>query len=298
MKIYACLACALLLISAAASTRKPVEIDNRTVIYMTYDDGPDTYTLALAQWLSQQIDPKTGRGIRATFFVNICRLKDANPPSGFSGNCFSTGSQDPAILGELVALGHELGNHTYDHVNLTNPALAPQNLSYQIGEEQKRLDPLQGIYHPFRAPYLSWTDDLEKFLRSDPYLSKLSEPAGCDVCGDGYIDGRRINGDWDCFADGYAPETCGQIYVDAIGGMAQTKNEIVVLMHDRPEFDVGSDKPLRMSQYVIPRLSPEKYRFEIIGRKPSQKAYEEDSMLTWRNLRLRSRSAYPPHPRS
>ena len=35
----------------------------------------------------------------------------------------------------------------------------------------------------------------------------------------------------------------------------------ILLMHDRPEFAVGSDGPLKLTQWLVPRLRAEGYRF-------------------------------------
>jgi peptidoglycan/xylan/chitin deacetylase (PgdA/CDA1 family) len=67
---------------------------NKRAIVLTYDDGPsDELTVRLAALLKQ-------RRIRATFFV-----------------IGSEAAQRPAALRRLQEDGHEIGNHTYEHLN-------------------------------------------------------------------------------------------------------------------------------------------------------------------------------------
>jgi peptidoglycan/xylan/chitin deacetylase (PgdA/CDA1 family) len=67
----------------------------RRTIGLTFDDGPSEGTLALLDYLAEQ-------KVWATFFMcgmNVKRL--------------------PHIAGRVVAAGHQIGNHTYSHPNLT-----------------------------------------------------------------------------------------------------------------------------------------------------------------------------------
>ncbi len=65
------------------------------IIALTFDDGPDETTLRIARYLN-------GESIPATFFLLGVRAKAR-----------------PDIVGELAALGFELGNHSMTHANLT-----------------------------------------------------------------------------------------------------------------------------------------------------------------------------------
>ncbi len=68
-----------------------------TQVALTFDDGPDpTYTPAIAALLKRH-------GARATFFC-IGRYIDAHPE----------------VAQQLLADGHELGNHSYSHSRLLN----------------------------------------------------------------------------------------------------------------------------------------------------------------------------------
>lgn len=71
-----------------------VETDQK-VVALTFDDGP---TPEYTEWVLQLLEE---RGVRATFYL-------------------TGGESDahPALVRAIVAAGHDLGNHTYDHRRL------------------------------------------------------------------------------------------------------------------------------------------------------------------------------------
>lgn len=101
----------------------------RKWIALTFDDGPDPqYTPAIAEVLKR-------RQAKATFFV-----------------LGRHGQQHPAILRDLMAAGHELGNHTFNHPNLN--FTLPPTIQAEIGQTDTVLKQIQypdPVY--FRPPY-------------------------------------------------------------------------------------------------------------------------------------------------
>lgn len=100
----------------------------RRAIVLTYDDGPsEKLTLRLAKLLKR-------REIQATFFV-IGR----------------EAAQRPAALRRLQEDGHEIGNHTHDHLNAwkTGPLRALRD----IRAGQTRIGALGGDTLVFRPPF-------------------------------------------------------------------------------------------------------------------------------------------------
>ena len=78
-------------------------------IALTFDDGPHpVYTLQLLDILRRMHTP-------ATFFVVGKQVE-----------------KNPALVQLEVAEGHEVGNHTYDHVNLT--VIPPELIAYELDE--------------------------------------------------------------------------------------------------------------------------------------------------------------------
>lgn len=101
---------------------------NSRELALTFDDGPSERT-------PQLLDVLAGFGVRATFFqcgMHVRRL--------------------PAIAREVVAAGHEIGNHTENHAPLW---LKPVSfLQEEIGEAQRSIAETTGVTpRLFRSPY-------------------------------------------------------------------------------------------------------------------------------------------------
>ena len=141
---------------------------NRKEIALTFDDGPHAvYTLKLLGILKQLHTP-------ATFFVVGKQVE-----------------KYPTLVQLEVIEGHEVGDHTYDHVNLT--ALTPELVEYEMdrcdraikavtGSSVRFMRPPGGDYNPTvmsaacRRGYVTalWTDDPGDWARipSDVILQR------------------------------------------------------------------------------------------------------------------------------
>lgn len=82
-------------VRACAATTEPV-------LALTYDDGPDPATTGPV------LDALAARGVRATFFVLAEQVL-----------------RHPQVLRRIVADGHEVGLHGWDHTRLTRLPFAP-----------------------------------------------------------------------------------------------------------------------------------------------------------------------------
>jgi len=85
------------------------------VVALTWDDGPDADTLELARFLRHE-------KVSATFFVVREWREGLSMDPGWGRDTFRTGHRFVPVLGDLVRLGHRIGNHTANHVLLS---LAP-----------------------------------------------------------------------------------------------------------------------------------------------------------------------------
>jgi hypothetical protein len=115
--------------------------------------------------------------IPATFFVRGYRLND-----------WQAGIKD--ILSTLLRLGHRIGNHTYDHLDLlTNPFQgSPLGVLDPPYPTEPHTSPIgcvkaeNNLIEPYvredlfflRAPYGDWNDNLTKNFNADPDLIKLN----------------------------------------------------------------------------------------------------------------------------
>jgi peptidoglycan/xylan/chitin deacetylase (PgdA/CDA1 family) len=151
---------------------------------LTYDDGPDVYTLQLAEYLFNE-------GIHATFFINGCHIE------GQEKNCVQgTAAQVPAAtLDALVAYGHRVANHTQRHDDLT--ALDDSAIRAEVNGTQSLVDAhVADGYFFLRPPYGHWNSSVASAIRQDSSLDKLTGPIFWDV------DAL----DWACFSTWYDPE--------------------------------------------------------------------------------------------
>ncbi len=98
---------------------------------LTFDDGPDP------QWTPQILDILKARKVPATFFV-IGDNAEANP----------------ALVRRIMADGHEIGNHTFTHPDLSDTP--EQAVELELNANQRLFQALTGrSTRLFRPPYIS-----------------------------------------------------------------------------------------------------------------------------------------------
>ncbi len=114
-------------------------------IALTFDDGPDPRTTPLV------LDTLRERGVKATFFVVGWQV-----------------AENPGLVRRIVAEGHTLGNHTYDHADMS--ALEPGRMRGELQSTQQAVDDALGYHHPmalmrppYGNPYLDGSDALAAF---------------------------------------------------------------------------------------------------------------------------------------
>ncbi|HEY0713147.1 MAG TPA: polysaccharide deacetylase family protein, partial [Polyangia bacterium] len=231
----------------------------------TYDDGPDDHTLTIARYL-------TDVGVRAAFFVNgrrFCRQFAADGGCAQPAEtraCNDGTLQAPvaaprfypeSILSDLVALGHRVGNHTQDHCDLTDQTNV-SDFGWEIEATQNVLDRHvhDGLYL-FRAPFGRWDLDAAKRANQWRGFARLTGPVSWD------IDGT----DWNCWRHGMTPEACAQLYYDKLA--ARPKRNGIILLHDRPEFNVGYEGPLLLTKVLVEGLRARGYRLVALDAVPS-----------------------------
>src|SRR5690349_5704280 len=104
---------------------------------LTYDDGPGKNTLEIAKFLHDE-------NIPATFFV-----------------VGKYAVQEQSILEEVQSLGHLIGNHTYEHPDMTYYLSVNGDVQNQVLRTdaviKKYIDD-KTIY--FRSPYGKWSAEV------------------------------------------------------------------------------------------------------------------------------------------
>ncbi|MCD8335795.1 MAG: polysaccharide deacetylase family protein [Lachnospiraceae bacterium] len=120
--------------------------DENKRVALTFDDGPHpVYTVKLLDGLAE-------RGIQATFFVI-----GENIP----------GNEE--IIARMNQEGHLIGNHTYDHVKITD--LSVEEACEQVEKTSALVKEITGKDTEYvRPPFGSWRKDLECSFEMIPVL--------------------------------------------------------------------------------------------------------------------------------
>jgi len=227
------------------------------VLALTWDDGPDANTLRLADYLAS-------RRVAATFFVVDEWAGDLSEEPGRGPHEFETGYAYIPILGDLVALGHRLGNHTANHVLLQGAKAA--TVDFELRENQKHIDPyLTNELRIFRSPGGAWDDDAGAVVDHDPALEGLVGPVRWDVDRKDWENSLYCRSDrprQEC--EPAAPESKSRVrasvtadrYIESVTRAGHG----IVLFHDRVG-DVGSDYAVRVARQVVPALEARGFVF-------------------------------------
>ncbi|WP_200373867.1 polysaccharide deacetylase family protein [Thiocystis violacea] len=98
-------------------------------IALTFDDGPDP------EWTPQVLDILRDEGIKAAFFVTGTHA-----------------SEYPDLVRRIVAEGHEIGNHTFTHTDLSKAG--PLRVKLELNATQRAIEDITGRSTLlFRPPY-------------------------------------------------------------------------------------------------------------------------------------------------
>jgi peptidoglycan/xylan/chitin deacetylase (PgdA/CDA1 family) len=207
---------------------------------LTYDDGPDTYSLQLATYIKSQ-------GIRTTFFIRGCHVPNY-----------------PVNLASYVALGHRVATHTQTHPHLvglfsSNPSACLSFTPKYLPNPTPSWDPeltmpdvqlsthiSDGVYL-LRTPGGSWNDDtinistnscgglphdiasevrdlIGRNCATNPTLGQLFGPVHWDY----------DSADWDCFGGGsnLSVAACASRVMDSLNAAPSPGAHGIILFHD------------------------------------------------------------------
>lgn len=220
------------------------------VLALTWDDGPDVHTLDLARYLA-------ARRVSATFFVVGEWDRELSSDPGVGRSVYETGYRKIAILGDLVRLGHRLGNHTLDHALLADSSI--EVAADQLARAQGEIDPfVSNELRMFRAPGGQWSREAASSL-DDPRLADLIGPIRWDV------DAKDWESSVRCRSTAPAREcvhghTRPEVVADRYYAQIERARRGIVLLHDRVG-DVGSRYALDIATRLVPRLEARGFVF-------------------------------------
>lgn len=194
---------------------------NDKVIALTFDDGPDpTYT-------PQILDVLAAKDVKATFFI-----------------VGSSGVVNSHLLQRIYREGHDLGNHTFTHVN--SAEVSGEHLKFELNATQRLLEATVGARTKlFRPPYAA---DLEPTTIDGAEALRISGALGYLTIGMN-IDPK----DW-------LRPLARQIVANTIEG-ARKGDGNVVLLHDAGGIRTPTIAAL---PEIIDQLRAEGFRFVTI----------------------------------
>lgn len=226
------------------------------VIALTWDDGPDRHTLDLARFLQ-------ARRVTGTFFVVREWVDGISAEPGHGSERYETGYAHLPVLGELVGLGHRIGNHTDAHVVVDGVSNA--TVIEQLGRGQATIDRfLVNELRMFRAPGGYWSDASSAAIDTPAFVSTVG-PVRWDVDEkdwEGSLFCRSKRPAIECEPAENAEPTRVRPSVVAARYLATIERyrRGVVLLHDRVG-DVGSTYALDVARALVPALEARGYVF-------------------------------------
>ncbi|GIP38836.1 hypothetical protein J31TS4_21160 [Paenibacillus sp. J31TS4] len=116
--------------------------DERKLVALTFDDGPDP------KWTPLILDLLNKAGVKATFFV-VGQQAAAHPD----------------VLKRIAEEGHAIGNHSWNHSNMTS--LKPEEMREQVTKTDELIASVTGKHSAiFRPPYGAVSDEVLSTLAS------------------------------------------------------------------------------------------------------------------------------------
>ena len=115
-------------------------------IALTFDDGPNSHCTG------RLLDGLSERGIKATFFLIGKNAKE-----------------NPELVKRLYEEGHLIGNHTYNHVEITK--LSDEEAKKELMDTDEVISSITGKHVEYmRPPFGVWQNELEAELGVMPVL--------------------------------------------------------------------------------------------------------------------------------
>lgn len=203
--------------STTETTQAQTETTQETVaadklIALTFDDGPNADTML------DFLDVLEHYDVKATFFL-IGKLVSTNPSNAVA-------------VKRLYQAGHEIGNHSYSHIDLAK--LSEDEILAEIENCQIAVEQVIGVRPTlFRPPFLSTSDSMDK-LMDLPYAS-------------GY---------------GIGDGTIGTSAADrSYKALSQAHDGAILLMH----CFTGCEETLKALHTIIPQLRSQGYEFVTVS---------------------------------
>lgn len=191
--------------------------DQKKVIALTFDDGPDE------DFTPQILDILKKNNAKATFFVVGQKV-----------------GWNPEIVKRAFDEGHEIGNHTFMHINVCNNST--EKLNSEIIKTQEIIKKVTGKEPTwFRPPYRAINESLFNLMKSKDMKVVLWSD----------FDAR----DWSNPGVGNIISTIEK----------NAKNGSIVLLHDYNSIRNDKSQTIKALECIIPELQKQGYEFVTIS---------------------------------
>ena len=190
---------------------------NEKIVALTFDDGPDE------DFTPQILDILKKYNVKATFYVIGEKVK-----------------YNKKIIKREYEEGHEIGNHTYTHINVSKNGY--NKIKKEIGDTQEAVKSVTGVYpKTFRPPYRAISRDMCEIVKQKDMNIVLWS----------YVDAR----DWS------SPGVNSIIKTIEDG----IKNGCIILLHDYNKLRTPKSQTIEALDIIIPDLLQKGYKFVTIS---------------------------------
>lgn len=187
------------------------------LIALTFDDGPDEY------FTPQILDILEKYNISATFYLIGEKVQ-----------------YNKKIVKRELDDGHEIGNHTYTHINVSKNGY--NKIKKEIGDTQNAIKSVTGVYpKTFRPPYRAISKDMCEIIKQQDMNIVLWS----------YVDAR----DWE-------NPGVSSIVKSIENGI---QNGCIILLHDYNKLRSPKSQTIEALDIIIPNLLEKGYKFVTIS---------------------------------
>lgn len=187
------------------------------LIALTFDDGPDE------DFTPKILDILKKYNVKATFYVIGEKVQ-----------------YNKKIIKRQYEEGHEIGNHTYTHINVSKNGY--NKIKKEIGDTQSAVKSVTGIYpKTFRPPYRAISKDMCDIIKEKDMNIVLWS----------YVDAR----DWE------SPGVCSIVKSIESG----IQNGCIILLHDYNKIRTPKSQTIEALDIIIPNLLEKGYKFVTIS---------------------------------
>ena len=187
------------------------------ILALTFDDGPDE------DFTPQILDILKKYDVKATFYVIGEKVQ-----------------YNKKIVKREYEEGHEIGNHTYTHINVSKNGY--NKIRKEIGDTQSAVKSVTGVYpKTFRPPYRAISKDMCEIIKQNNMNIVLWS----------YVDAR----DWE------SPGVSSIVKTIEEG----VQNGCIILLHDYNKLRTPKSQTIEALDIIIPDLLEKGYKFVTVS---------------------------------